>query len=187
MRRLAGRLSCTPLPRLRRALHRLSTPRSRLRGTPDRAGVSSGKGDAGYYPRALVGCADQLDRPADPSSPLPHGAQPEVSGEAPLRIETDSVVRDLQHEPAVLRLQLDLHLLCSRVLDGVVERLLRDSVEHLLDFQGLLRLLAVDCLDLKPVPCPERFDLLVQGHHEALRLKRFRPQFEYQSAHLRLA
>ena len=69
-----------------------------------------------------------------------HRAEAHVAGEAHVGVEPDAVVRDLQHDRILVRLQADVDTPGTRVLDRVPESLLGDPVKRLLDLDRQLRL-----------------------------------------------
>jgi len=63
-----------------------------------------------------------------------------VSRRAPVGVEPDTVVSDLQINRVLMRVQADVDVPGAGVLDRVPEGLLADPVQRLLDLDGQLRL-----------------------------------------------
>src|SRR5438045_2140831 len=99
----------------------------------DRAGVRRNV-DSDENRRALSGIRFDLQATADQRRALPHADKPEsVTLRITIALETDPVVLDDKKDGVGAPLEKHLDVPCAGVLGGVVERLLRDSIQGRLD------------------------------------------------------
>src|SRR6478672_9893888 len=119
-----------------RAAERRCRPTSNVADAGQVAGLGGGPGgqerrvrDEDLDRRALVGDALAAELRADAYRPGAHAGEAQVAVGNVGRIEPAAVVDDPQPDPALDRAQLEPDLLCTGVLDDVVERLLGDPVE----------------------------------------------------------
>src|SRR5262249_45219767 len=121
--------------------------------------------DSDHDSGAAASAAQDLHRAADAGRTLVHGAQAQVPGEAPVGVEPDTVVGDLQHHRVFVRLQVDVDAPGPGVLDLVQEGLLADPVQRLLDLDGQLWLGAGYGLAGDVMPGADCLDLPVESRH----------------------
>src|SRR5581483_7964168 len=105
-----------------------------------------------------------------------HGAQADVPRERAGGVEAGAVVAHLDAEDAGTGGQAHGRLRRARVLDDVVQRLLRDAVHRLLHRQRRLRLIAHLRGDLDAEAGLRGRDLFLDRRDEALGLERLRTE-----------
>ena len=80
--------------------------------------------------------------------------------------------------------QTQVYVPGTGMLDRVMHRLLRDTIEFLFDLEREVRLLAQLCLHGNTMTCLQRCPLLGKCADQSLAFQRFGTQFKDQSAHL---
>src|SRR5271166_6310260 len=87
-------------------------------------------------------CTLDLEGSTETSDPLAHRLQTQMTGEGAGWIKPQAIVAYVQDQLRLTLAQSQLYRIGARMLDRILQGLLRDAVKLLLDFEGHSRLLA---------------------------------------------
>src|ERR1700686_3674133 len=108
-----------------------------------------------------------LEAPAQLVGALAHRVQAEMPRIGTLRVESDSIVRDLEPDVGVLLAQTNPNARGARVAAGVVQRLLGNSIQRLLALPAHRGFSGEGLLDGDAVPGTEHGGVVLERARQA--------------------